>query len=114
LRLTLEQFVAISLQAYRFTKEEEEYLSDNYVNLTAEQQLSLLNAGLNTLGIDTYEKKEKFVKLNQALHQERNSFGLSIKEKESILRLLVNTLNLTSEQQEYLEQMGISFFNASE
>jgi len=110
----LEQFVAISLQAYRFNGEEKEYLSDNYVNLTNEQQLSLLNSGLNALEINTYEKKEKFVELNHALYQEQQLFGLSTKEKENILRLLVNTLNLTSEQQEYLESMGISFFNASE
>ncbi|CAG8754212.1 7561_t:CDS:2, partial [Ambispora leptoticha] len=44
LRLSLEQFIAISCQAYRFNEEEKEYLSDNYVNLTNEQQLTLLNS----------------------------------------------------------------------
>jgi hypothetical protein len=110
----LEQFVAISCCATRLTSQEKEYLSDNYSSLTSQQQLSLLNAGLNSLGVDSQEKKEIFVTLNHNLYQESNNFGLSVKEKENILRLLVNTLNLTQEQQEYLENMGISFFNASE
>jgi outer membrane murein-binding lipoprotein Lpp len=114
LRLSLEQLVAISCQATRFTREEKEYLSDNYGNLTQEQQLSLLNGGLNSLGIDDLEKKENFVELNHALHNEKQCFGLSVKEKEQILRFLTNTLNLSPEQKERLEQMGIKFFNASE
>ncbi|CAG8774561.1 12532_t:CDS:2, partial [Ambispora leptoticha] len=64
------------------------------------------------LGIDTSEKKEAFVHLNHQLYQEKQQFGLAVKEKENILRLLVNTLNLSPEQQAYLEKMGISFFNA--
>lgn len=114
LRLTLEQFVAISYWAYRFSKEEREYLSDNYANLSNEQQLSLLNSGLNSLGIDNPEKKEKFVELNHALYQEQQLFGLSTKEKENILKFIHSTINLTEEQKQALEEMGIKPYNANE
>ena len=114
LQLTSEQFIAISCQAPPLTKQEKEWLSDNYASLSNSQQLSLLNAGLNKLGVDNLIKKASFVHLHHQLLHEQNNFGLTIKEKENILRLLINTLNLTNEQQEYLEKMGISFFNASE
>jgi hypothetical protein len=54
------------------------------------------------------------VELILTCQQEKTNFGLKVKEKENILRLLVNTLNLNEEQKESLENMGISFFNASE
>jgi len=66
------------------------------------------------LEINSYEQKEKFVELNHALHQEKAIFGLSIKEKENILKFIHNTLNLTTEQRTALEEMGIKPYNASE
>jgi len=60
------------------------------------------------------EKKEKFVELNLTLVEERRLFGLSIKEKENILKFIHATLDLTSEQKQYLENMGIKPYNASE
>ncbi|WNE40138.1 MAG: Major outer membrane lipoprotein Lpp [Mycoplasmataceae bacterium] len=114
LLLTREQFLAISQQAVHFSKADREYLSDNYSSLDNQQKLSLLNAGLNNLGIDNLDKKRAFVQLNNQISKEKNNFGLTISEKENILRLLINTLSLSKDQQEYLEKMGISFFNASE
>ncbi|MDR1670151.1 MAG: hypothetical protein LBR43_00285 [Spiroplasmataceae bacterium] len=114
LLLTREQFIAISIHAVHFSKADREYLNENYPILNSQQKLSLLNGGLNNLGIDNLEKKRAFVQLNQQLVRERNNFGLSVKEKENILRLLINTLNLSKDQQTYLEKMGVSFFNASE
>ncbi|CAG8583877.1 11066_t:CDS:2 [Cetraspora pellucida] len=112
LYLTLEQFIAISCQAV-YRPEEKDWIIDNYSALTKDQKLKLLSAGLNNLGIDTYVKKQKFVQINHTLHQEKANFGLSVKEKESILRLLITTLDLTNEQRENLENMGVSFFDAS-
>ncbi|WNE40635.1 MAG: Major outer membrane lipoprotein Lpp [Mycoplasmataceae bacterium] len=114
LRLTREQFIAISQQAVHFNKEDRDYLTDNYSSLDNQQKLSLLNGGLNNLGIDDLTKKQAFVQLNHQIHQEKNNFGLTVPEKENILRLLIDNLALTSDQRQSLEKMGISFFNASE
>jgi hypothetical protein len=81
--------------------------------LPPENKLQLLNNGFNNLGVDTYQKKGIFVNLNHILYHEKANFGLSTPEKESILRLLITTLNLTADQRENLESMGVSFFNAS-
>nr|CAG8530704.1 2851_t:CDS:2 [Entrophospora candida] len=107
LNLTLEQYIAISLKTPYLTKLEEEFIIENYPTLDLPAKLQLLSSGLNNLGIDTYEKKEKLIELILTCQSEQLSFGLNAKEKEGILRLLMNTLNLSSEQKENLEQMGI-------
>ncbi|CAG8844914.1 39087_t:CDS:2, partial [Gigaspora margarita] len=106
LYLTAEQYIAISTQTQYLTRGEQELLPETYPNLNTQQKLQLINSGLNNLGINTYDKKEKFVQLNHALYHEKANFGLSQKEKESILRLLITTLDLTNEQRENLESMG--------
>jgi len=68
---------------------------------------------LNNLGVNTSEKKKVFVQLNHLLYQEKKSFGLTTSEKEGVLRLLINTLNLSPEQRQSLENTGVSFFDAS-
>ncbi|CAG8771854.1 11168_t:CDS:2, partial [Ambispora leptoticha] len=70
--------------------------------------------GLNSLGIDSLEKKQIFVTLNHQIYQEKNNFGLSTKEKENILSFIHNTLNLTPEQRQALEKMGIKPYNATD
>jgi hypothetical protein len=114
LNLSLEQYIAISLKTPYLNAQEKQFIIDNYPALNIEQKLQLINSGLNSLEINTYEKKEKFVELNQALYSEKELFGLSVKEKEQILRFVTNTLNLTKEQQEKLEEMGLRLYNASE
>jgi hypothetical protein len=89
------------------------FIIDNYLTLNNQARLQLINSGLNALEINTSENKEKLVELIDAIREEKQSFGLKTKEKEGILRLLVNTLNLSEEQRESLEKMGISFFDAS-
>jgi len=113
LYLTPEQYLAISLQAQYLTLEEKTEIANNYPSLTTLQKLQLLNSGLNNLGINSLEKKENFAQLNHQLYQERKNFGLTTSEKEGVLRLLINTLNLTQEQRNSLEDMGIRFFDAS-
>ena len=113
LYLTPEQYLAISLQAQYLTPEEKTEIANNYPSLTTPQKLQLLNSGLNNLGINNLEKKENFVQLNYQLYQEKKNFGLTTQEKEGILRLLVNTLNLSEAQRNSLEDMGVSFFDAS-
>jgi len=76
-------------------------------------KLALINSGLNNLEIDTYEKKQVFVQLNHTLYQEQAQFGLTTPEKENILRLLITSLDLSTEQRTSLENMGIRFFDAS-
>jgi outer membrane murein-binding lipoprotein Lpp len=114
LNLSLEQYIAISLQTPYLNSTEKQFIIDNYLTLNIEQKLQLINSGLNSLEINTLEKKEQFVELNHILHDEKQTFGLSIKEKEQILKFVTNTLNLTKEQQEKLEQMGLRLYNASE
>jgi len=113
LYLTPEQFIVLSCQTPHLTPEEKKEIDNNYSSLTTSQKLQLLNAGLNNLGINTQSKKERFVELNHALYQEKKSFGLTTSEKEGVLRLLINTLNLSPEQRQSLENMGVSFFDAS-
>jgi len=113
LYLTPEQYLAISLQAQHLTQEEKSEISNNYSSLTTLQKLQLINSGLNNLGINTLEKKERFVELNHTLYHEKKNFGLTIPEKEGVLRLLINTLNLNQEQRTSLENMGVSFFDAT-
>src|SRR5205823_9072964 len=113
LYLTREQFIALSCQIPYLSREEKELLTNNYSALPLPQKLQLLSVGLNNLGVDNLKKKEILVELNHALHNEKQTFGLTTKEKENILRLLVNTLNLTLEQRTALEEAGISFFDAS-
>jgi len=113
LYLTPEQFIALSCQTPHLILEEKEEITDNYSSLTTSQKLQLINSGLNNLGINTQTKKEEFVELNHTLYHEKKSFGLTTPEKEGVLRLLINTLNLSQEQRQSLENMGVSFFDAS-
>jgi len=113
LYLTPEQYLAISLQVQHLTPEEKAEITNNYSSLTTPQKLQLINSGLNNLGINTFAKKEGFVQLNHLLYQEKKNFGLTTPEKEGVLRLLINTLNLNQEQRTSLENMGVSFFDAS-
>ncbi|MCE8163785.1 MAG: hypothetical protein I3274_06275 [Candidatus Moeniiplasma glomeromycotorum] len=114
LELTLEQYIAISLKTPYLTPEEMEWITNNYLSLTSQAKLQLLNAGLNALEINTYEKKEKLAQILITLQNERELFGLTNKEKESVLRFMMNTLDLSDEQQEKLENMGVKPYNATE
>jgi len=113
LSLTIEQFTALASQAQYLTKKEQEEVLDNFPSFSQQVKLQLINSGLNNLEINTYEKKQAFVQLNHQLHNERQSFGLSVPEKENILRLLITSLDLSAEQRQSLENMGIRFFDAS-
>jgi len=113
LYLTPEQYLAISLQAQYLTAEEKAEITNNYSSLTTPQKLQLINSGLNNLGINAQQKKKVFVQLNHQLYQEKKTFGLTTPEKEGVLRLLINTLNLNQKQRTSLENMGVSFFDAS-
>jgi len=104
--------LAISLQADRIKYHQKE-LQTNYDKLTNHQKLKLLNNGLATLGIETLENKQTLLQIRQQIHQESQNFDLTLKEKENILRLLITNLNLTQEQRNALEEMGVSFFDAS-
>jgi DNA repair exonuclease SbcCD ATPase subunit len=114
LNLSLEQYIAISLKTPYLNASEKQFIIDNYLTLNIEQKLQLINSGLNGLEINSYEKKEKFVELSHTLHNEKELFGLSVKEKENILRFISNTLNLSEEQKAKLEEMGLRIYNASE
>ncbi|CAG8593312.1 7108_t:CDS:2 [Paraglomus brasilianum] len=109
LYLTPEQFIALSCQAQYLTEEEMEDITNNYPSLATSQKFQLLNSGLNNLGINNYSQKEKFVQLNHTLYHEKKNFGLTTSEKEGVLRLLVNTLNLSEAQRNSLENMGTKF-----
>jgi len=114
LSLTREQFVALATQANQYLSlEEKEEIRENFFSFPSDLKLRLINSGLNNLEINTREKKKKFVELNHLIHQEKNNFGLTIKEKENILRLLITSLDLSPEQRQSLENMGVSFFDAS-
>ncbi|CAG8473907.1 14673_t:CDS:10 [Ambispora leptoticha] len=65
LQLTLEQYIAISLKTPYLTREEKDWLTNNYLSLTQLGKLQLINSGLNVLEINTYEKKEKLLKLTE-------------------------------------------------
>jgi hypothetical protein len=114
LNLTPKQYISISLKTPYLTEEEKEFIIDNYQVLNLQTKLQLISSGLNALEINTYEKKEKLIELINAIQEQNQAFGLSTKEKENILRFLSNTLNLSPEQKESLENMGVSFFNAGE
>src|SRR5205823_9897717 len=105
--------IALSSNSKYLTRGKKELIMTNYSSLTTVQKLQLLNSGLNNLEINTLEKKEKVVELTHALHQEKVRFCLSTPEKENILRLLITSLDLNSEQRTSLENMGIRFFDAS-
>jgi len=113
LSLTLEQFTALASQAQYLTKKEQEEVLDNFPSFPQDTKLKLINSGLNNLEINTWEKKQSFVQLNHQLHQEKETFGLTTPEKENILRLLITSLDLSTEQKTSLENMGIRFFDAS-
>ena len=104
--------LAISGQAYR-VKHHLPEIQTNYSKLTTNQKLKLLNSGLESLGLKSLQSKQNLAQIRQQLHQETQSFGLTIQEKESILRLLITNLNLNQEQRNSLEEMGVTFFNAS-
>ncbi|CAG8687119.1 11375_t:CDS:2, partial [Ambispora gerdemannii] len=114
LYLTTEQFIALSQQTPYLTREEKEAINDNYLSLNSAQKLQLLNSGLNNLGINNQARKQRFAQLNHTLYQEKSTFGLTTQEKENILRFLMNTLDLTTEQKSALEKMGIKPYNASD
>src|SRR6185369_2887124 len=71
LNLTLEQYIAISLKTPYLSKQEEEFIIDNYPALDLPTKFQLHSAGLNNLGIDTYEKKEKLIELILTCQSER-------------------------------------------
>ncbi|RHZ37565.1 hypothetical protein [endosymbiont GvMRE of Glomus versiforme] len=112
LHLTQEQVFAISCQAER-AKYHTNELKENYHQLTNFQKLKLLNSGLEALGLKTLESKYTLARIQQQIAQEQQNFNLTTKEKENILRLLITTLNLTENQRNFLEEMGVSFFNAA-
>src|SRR6185312_4367796 len=112
LRLTQEQVFVISCQADRIKYHQAE-LQENYEKLTNPQKLKLLNAGLHSLGIKSLESKQTLAQIRHQIYQEQQNFDLTTKEKENILRLLITNLNLSLEQRQSLEEMGVSFFDAS-
>ena len=112
LYLSPEQAFAISTQAERIKYHLTE-LKEIYPKLTAIQKLKLLNSGLETLELKSLESKNTLAQIRYQIYQEVQSFDLTLKEKENILRLLITNLNLSPEQREKLEGMGIEFFNAS-
>ncbi|CAG8455354.1 12946_t:CDS:2 [Ambispora gerdemannii] len=113
LSLTSEQFALLASQAQYLTHQEKEEILENFPSFSQDTKVQLINSGLNNLEINAQEKKAKFIQLNQTLYQEKQSFGLSIPEKENILRLLITSLDLSTEQRTSLENMGIRFFDAS-
>ena len=112
LYLNQEQTFAISCQAERIKHHQTE-LKENYSKLTNLQKLKLLNSGLESLGLKSLQSKQNLAQIRQQLHQEQQNFDLTIQEKENILRLLITNLNLNQEQRTSLEEMGVTFFNAS-
>jgi len=88
-------------------------LRANYAKLTPEQQLKLLNAGLEALGLKTLENKQNLVKVHRQILTEKQDFDLTYEEKEDTLRFFITSLSLTNEQQNELESMGIALFNAA-
>ncbi|CAG8479840.1 4112_t:CDS:2 [Racocetra persica] len=113
LRLTEEQFCAIAGQAKSLTTPEKEVLRKVFAQLSPPIKLNLVNAGLNNCGVDTYEKKLNLLNLNHRLHEEKKHFQPSIEQKEAILRLLINRLEISLETRNSLEEIGVSFFDAS-
>jgi hypothetical protein len=112
LGLNSSQVLAISCQSPRIKPLQAE-LQANYPKLTITQKLKLLNSGLEVLGLKTLESKQNLAQIRQQIHQENQAFDLTTPEKENILRLLITNLNLSSEQRNSLEEMGVEFFNAS-
>ncbi|CAJ0748967.1 12477_t:CDS:2 [Entrophospora sp. SA101] len=108
LSLTMEQFASLASQAQYLTHQEKEEMLENFPTFPQDTKLQLINSGLNNLEINTLEKKEKFIELNQQLHNEKANFGLTTPEKENILRLLITSLDLSQEQRTSLEQMEVS------
>lgn len=114
LYLTVKKFALLASQTQYLSINEREQIIENFSNFPQDLKLRLVNSGLNNLGINILNKKEQLVELNHALYQEKANFGLTLKEKENILRMFINELDLTKEQQQALEQVGVRFFNASE
>jgi chromosome segregation ATPase len=112
LNLTQPQMLAISSQSPRLRNHLTE-LKENYSKLTNLQKLKLLNSGLESLGLKSLQSKQSLANIRHQLRQETQSFDLTLKEKENILRLLITNLNLSPEQRTSLENMGVEFFNAS-
>src|SRR6185312_12886393 len=112
LYLTEDQTIAIALQNKK-VKHHEGELRANYAKLTPEQQLKLLNAGLEALGLKTLENKQNLVKVHRQILTEKQDFDLTYEEKEDTLRFFITSLSLTNEQQNELESMGIALFNAA-
>jgi hypothetical protein len=88
-------------------------LRTKYASLSTEQKLKLLNLGLQALGFKTLESKKALVQIRQQIYQEQQNFDLSYEEKEQTLQFFITQLALTEEQEEELDQLGISLVNAS-
>ncbi|CAG8648047.1 954_t:CDS:2 [Ambispora gerdemannii] len=111
LYLTVEQFAALASQAQYLTQEEQKEIRENFPEFSQPLKLGLINSGLNNLGLNTAEKKQNFVELNHTLYQEKAQFGLTIKEKENILRLLIT---ITAEQKNDLLKFAVEKVNLTE
>ncbi|CAG8793564.1 10452_t:CDS:1, partial [Cetraspora pellucida] len=114
LYLTVKKFALLASQAQYLSINEREQIIENFPNFSQDSKLRLVNSGMNNVGINTLKKKQIFVNLNHTIDNEKQNFGLTLKEKENILRMFINELDLTKEQQQALEQVGVRFFNASE
>ncbi|CAG8470745.1 8142_t:CDS:2, partial [Racocetra fulgida] len=106
LRLTMDKFALIAFQAQYLTPNERQQVIENFPNFNQDLKLKLINSGLNQLGISTLKKKQIFVNFNHTIYNAKQNFGLTLKEKENILRMFINELDLTKEQQQALEQVG--------
>ncbi|CAI2188919.1 7437_t:CDS:10 [Funneliformis geosporum] len=107
LYLNEEQILAIALRSQKVKNHEQE-LREKYPKLATEQKLKLLNLGLQALNFKTSESKTNLVKLRQQILTERQNFDLSPTEKEQTLKFFITQLALSDEQQDKLEDMGIT------
>jgi len=113
--LNPEQIISIIIKSLycQFLENAQGKLTATYPCLSPEQKLKLFNSGLEALSINTLTKKKELLTIRNSLITEEKSFDLSVKEKENILRLLITSLDLSPEQRQSLENMGVSFFDAS-
>jgi len=68
---------------------------------------------LQALNFKTPKSKQNLVQIRQQMLSEQKNFDLSLEEKEQTLNFFIIQLALTEDQQEELDNLGITLVNAA-
>ena len=110
LNLSKEQFLAL---VKRIPQLKDIDIAPSYSALTNEQKLQLLELILKTLKLNDLTSKKQLIKIQQLKSLEEKEFDLTVNEKEQLLNFFLDGLQLTPEQKQEFEKMGVSFVNAN-